>query len=252
MDTATFSSKDFSPYSKLVGDSWTNLPVEIDPPEHAKYRAFANPLFTPAAMAKLEDKIRKYAVEYVEGFRSRGECEFMSEFAFEFPIKVFLELMGLPLERAPEFLEWEVGLLHAPDLPTMAAATRSVVDFLRGELDKRRDNPPDDAFGFALRAQVEGRPLTDDELVGFTSNLFIGGHDTVSTNMGLQMLQLAQHTEDQRFLSENPDRIHTSNEDLMRAHASVTVFSTGQRGVTYKGGDMKGGDKGDKIPKRGQ
>src|SRR3546814_6098762 len=62
-----------SPYSKLVGDSWTNLPVEIDPPEHAKYRAFANPLFTPAAMAKLEDKIRKYAVEYVEGFRSRGE-----------------------------------------------------------------------------------------------------------------------------------------------------------------------------------
>src|SRR3546814_18273802 len=47
MDTATFSSKDFSPYSKLVGDSWTNLPVEIDPPEHAKYRAFANPLFTP-------------------------------------------------------------------------------------------------------------------------------------------------------------------------------------------------------------
>src|SRR3546814_2287238 len=114
MDTATFSSKDFSPYSKLVGDSWTNLPVEIGPPEHAKYRAFANPLFTPAAMAKLEDKIRKYAVEYVEGFRSRGECEFMSEFAFEFPIKVFLELMGLPLERAPEFLEWEVGLLHAP------------------------------------------------------------------------------------------------------------------------------------------
>src|SRR3546814_19537400 len=69
----------------------------LDPPEHAKYRAFANPLFTPAAMAKLEDKIRKYAVEYVEGFRSMGECEFMSEFAFEFPIKVFLELMGLPL-----------------------------------------------------------------------------------------------------------------------------------------------------------
>src|SRR3546814_8351343 len=66
---------------------------------------------------------------------------------------------------------------------SMAAATRSVVDFLRGELDKRRDNPPDDAFGFALRAQVEGRPLTDDELVGFTFNLFIGGLDTVSTNM---------------------------------------------------------------------
>ena len=42
-DTETFSSKDFSPFSKLVGAPWTNLPVEIDPPEHAKYGAFTNP-----------------------------------------------------------------------------------------------------------------------------------------------------------------------------------------------------------------
>src|SRR3546814_7726773 len=80
----------------------------------------------------------------------------------------------------------------------MAAATRSVVDFLRGELHKRRDNPPDYAFAFALRAQVEGRPLTDTDLIGFTFNLFIGGLDTVSTNMGLQMLHLSQHPEEDR------------------------------------------------------
>src|SRR3546814_2120471 len=98
----------------------------------------------------------------------------------------------------------------------MAAATRSVVDFLRGELDKRRDNPPDDAFGFALRAQVEGRPLTDDELVGFTFNLFIGGLDTVSTNMGLQMLHLAQRSEE-----------HTSElQSLMRISYADSCLKT--------------------------
>src|SRR3546814_19136426 len=114
-------------------------------------------------------------------------------------------------------------LLHAPVLPTMAAATRAVVDFLRGELDKRRDNPPDDAFGFALRAQVEGRPLTDDELVGFTFNLFIGGLDTVSTTMGLQMLHLAQHPEDQRFLRDHPARIPHATQELLHAYAPVTI-----------------------------
>ena len=49
----------------MIGDTWTNLPVEIDPPHHAKYRAFINPLFTPVAMTKLEGKIRQYAIEDV-------------------------------------------------------------------------------------------------------------------------------------------------------------------------------------------
>ena len=65
-DTETYSSKDFSPFSKMIGDTWTNLPVEIDPPHHAKYRAFINPLFTPVAMTKLEGKIRQYAIEFIE------------------------------------------------------------------------------------------------------------------------------------------------------------------------------------------
>ena len=78
-DTETFSSKDFSPFAKLIGETWTNLPAEIDPPDHAKYRAFVNPLFTPAAMAKLENKIRGYAVDYIEGFR---ESETLKEYSF--------------------------------------------------------------------------------------------------------------------------------------------------------------------------
>jgi len=244
LNTDSFTSRDFSPFSKLIGDTWTNLPVEFDPPEHQKYRMFANPLFAPAAMARLEDKIRQYAVEYIEAFKASGECEFMSQFAFEFPIKVFLELMGLPLERAPEFLEWETGLLHAPNLEVTADATRKVVAFLREEIDKRRDNPPDDAFGYALKARIDGgRPLNDDELVGFAFNLFIGGLDTVSTNMGLQVLHLAERHDHQAYLRENPDRIPHAIEELMRAYAPVTTFRTCTRDLEFKGISMRAGDK---------
>ncbi len=243
MDTDTFSSKDSSPYAKLIGETWTNLPVDIDPPAHRMYRSFANPFFTPAAMAKLEGKIRQYAIEYVEAFRAKGECEFMGEFAFEFPIKVFLELMGLPVERAPEFLEWETGLLHEPDIAKMTAATRIVVDFLRSEIDKRRDNPPDDLFGCALRGQVDGRPLNDDELVGFAFNLFIGGLDTVSTNTGLQVLHLAENLDHQRILRADPGRIPRAIEELMRAYAPVTTFRTCTRDTVFRGIQMMAGDK---------
>lgn len=242
-DTDTFSSKDFSPFSKLVGDTWTNLPVEIDPPEHAKYRAFINPLFTPAAMTKLEGRIRNYAVEYIEAFSDTGACEFMADFAFEFPIKVFLELMDFPLSNTKQFLEWEYGLLHEMDMCKIADATRNVVGFLREQIEDRRRNSRDDIISYALGVEVDGRKLNDDELVGFAFNLFIGGLDTVSTNMGNQFVHLARNPQDQQYLKEHPDRIPHAIDEMMRAYAAVTTFRTCTRETEFGGVKMMPGDK---------
>ena len=243
MDTDTFSSKDFSPFAKLVGESWTNLPVEIDPPDHAKYRAFINPLFTPKAMAKLEDKIRGYAVEYIESFQERGSCEFMADFAFEFPIKVFLELMDFPLSNTKQFLEWEYGLLHEMDMGKIADATRNVVGFLREQIEDRRKNPRDDIISYALNVEVDGRKLNEDELVGFTFNLFIGGLDTVSTNMGHQFLHLACNAQDQQLLKDDPKQIPHAIDEMMRAYAAVTTFRTCTKEIEFGGVKMMPGDK---------
>ncbi len=243
LDTDTFSSKDFSPFAKLIGETWTNTPVEIDPPEHAKYRKMANPLFTPKAVSALDEKIRLYAIEYIEAFRARGECEFMSEFAFEFPIKVFLELMDFPLEHTREFLEWEYDLLHVADMGKIAAATRNVVDFLREQIEDRRKTPRDDILSYALAVDVDGAKLNDDELVGFAFNLFIGGLDTVSTNMGLQFTHLARDHADQEFLRQNPDEIPHAIDELMRAYAAVTTFRTCTRETEFHGVKMMPGDK---------
>jgi cytochrome P450 len=242
-DTEHFSNKDFSPYPKLIGENWSSLPAETDPPMHALYRAFVNPVFTPKAMARLEQHIRDYAIGYIERFRATGACEFMTEFAFEFPIKVFLELMGLPDTRMAEFLEWETGLLHSMDLGVMANATRQVVDYLREEIDDRRRNPTDDLISYGVQAQIDGRALTEDELVGFTFNLFIGGLDTVSTNMGLQFVHLATHVDDQAFLRAHPERIADAVEEMMRAYAPVTTFRTCVKETQLKGITFMPGDK---------
>lgn len=242
-DSDTFSSRDFSPFAKLIGESWINTPVEIDPPEHAKYRKMANPLFTPKAVSALDEKIREYAVSYIEAFRKQGECEFMAQFAFEFPIKVFLELMDFPLEHTKEFLEWEYDLLHVADMGKIAAATRNVVTFLREQIEDRRKSPRDDIISYALAVDVEGAKLNDDELVGFSFNLFIGGLDTVSTNMGLQFVHLARHHEDQDFLRRNPEEISHAIDELMRAYAAVTTFRTCVKETDFHGVRMMPGDK---------
>jgi cytochrome P450 len=70
-----------------------------------------------------------------------GECEFVSEFAFEFPIRVFLELMGLPQEKMAQFLEWEHGLLRTGSLENVARSVKLVTEYLAAECEKRRRNP---------------------------------------------------------------------------------------------------------------
>jgi cytochrome P450 len=243
LDTEHFSSTDFSPFSKLIGADWINSPAELDPPAHGPFRQMVNPAFTPKAMAALEDKIRIYAAEYIDAFAAKGECEFMADFAFEFPIKVFMDLMGLPHDRVAEFMDWEMNLLHNHDLSKIAEATQKVVDYLAGEIEDRRQNPRDDLITFGVSNMIGDRPLTQDELIGFMFNLFIGGLDTVSTNMGLQFWHLATHAEDQAQLRANPSEIPHAIDELMRAYGAVTTFRTCKKETEIDGIRFMPGDK---------
>lgn len=243
LDTANFSNVAFSPYATSIGASWKLVPVEIDPPMHARYRLFINPAFSPNAIAKLLEEIRQTAREDVLALRDRGGCEFMADFAYHFPIKVFLKLMGLPLDMAAQFLSWEMDLLHNLDMERLAAATRAVSDYLRAEIADRRRNPREDLISYGVQAEVEGRKLSEDELIGFAFLLFVGGLDTVSANMGLHAAHLARHPEHQRFLRANPDRIPDAVDELMRAYPAVTTFRTCVNEVELKGVKMMPGDK---------
>jgi cytochrome P450 len=242
-DTDSFSNKDFAPFAQLVGENWNLLPAETDPPMHGPSRKWVNPLFTPKEMKKLDANIRQYAREYCEAIKAKGSCEFMSEFAFEFPIKVFLELMGWPQEMMAEFLEWEMGLLHTNDLAVIAESTRKVVDYLRGEIADRKANPRDDMLSYAVTTNIDGRAASDDELMGFAFNLFVGGMDTVSTNMAWQFWHLATHADDQNKLRANPEMIPDAIEEMMRAYPAVTTFRTCKKDVTINGVTFKEGDK---------
>lgn len=242
-DNVNFSNMGFAPFARLVGETWHNVPAEMDPPKHGRYRAMIFPLFTPKAVRSLEEKVLAYARHYIDRIKAKGECEFMSDFAFEFPIKVILDLIGLPQDMTKQFLEWETDLLHGKDLDQIAAATRKVVDYLRGEIAERKRNPRDDLITFGINAEVDGQRMTEDEVLGFAFNLFIGGLDTVSTNLGLQFWHLATHEADQDHLRRHPEAIPAAVEEMLRAYPAVTTFRTCVNEVEIAGVTMKPGDK---------
>src|SRR3546814_12513753 len=100
--------------------------------------------------------------------------------------------MGLPQAQVKQFLDWTGELLHAPDVETLLRATNDVIAYLKTVIEARKQNPRDDIVTYGVQAKIEGgRALTDDELLGFCFNLFVGGLDTVSTTLTLQFLHLA-------------------------------------------------------------
>ncbi len=88
------------------------IPLQIDPPDHAKYRRVLDPLFTPREMARREPQVSALVNEMIDAFAERGACDFHAEFAVPLPCTVFLQLLGLPLEDLDKFLEWKDGVIR--------------------------------------------------------------------------------------------------------------------------------------------
>lgn len=242
MDTEHFTVKGTSGFAQMIGQEWYSIPHESDPPLHSKYRMLLNPMFAPKHIARLEERMRGFARERLEQLRPLGKCDFVADFAFEFPIRVFLELMGMPQEDMATFLEWEHAILRSSEQEPVAAALAKIVDYLAAQCEDRRANPRDDLITLAVQGEIEGRKLSQDELIGFCFNLFVGGLDTVSTNMSNHFRHLAENPADQAFLRANPDWIGDAIDEMMRAYAAVTTIRLCTQDTVVDGVEIKAFD----------
>ena len=75
------------------------IPLQIDPPEHKKFRKLLDPIFAPRKMQAMDDEVSALVNNLIDGFIDRGEVDFAKEFSVPFPSEVFLTLLGLPLEE---------------------------------------------------------------------------------------------------------------------------------------------------------
>ncbi len=211
-------------FAQMIGEDWDIIPTELDPPVHTAYRQALNPLYAPSQMMKLDVKVRERARELIAKFKGKGECEFVQDFAILFPITIFLEMVGLPVERLAQFLEWENQLIRGTDHDARVASVRAVKELLMETIAQRRKNPGDDLISKTMTLEVDGRKWTDQEVFGHCFNLYLGGLDTVTANLSLQFRHLAENPQDQQAMRENqPSQNVVAVEELLRAYAAVST-----------------------------
>jgi cytochrome P450 len=204
------------------------IPLQIDPPEHAKYRRILDPLFTPREMARREPTITALVNEMIDRFADRGECDFHAEFAVPLPCTVFLQLLGLPIEDLETFLVWKDGIIrpegaHSPEQHAAAAApvAQQIYDYFEGAIEDHIANPRDDVLSALIGAEVEGRPLSREELLDICFLFLIAGLDTVTDSLDCFFVYLARHPQQRRLLVEQPDILPSAIEELLRWETPV-------------------------------
>ena len=240
-DAETFSSHR-SIFASALGESWPMIPLEIDPPRHALYRSLLNPLLSPKRVIAMEEAVRERAGILIDKILASGtSCDVMDAFAFPFAVNIFLRFLGLSDDRLEEFVTWANDLLHGDDEQRPRAA-RTIVEFIRSLAEERRREPVDDFMTFVVQAEIEGRPLDDQEVMGIGVLLFVAGLDTVAAAIGFDLRYLAEHPEDQELLRREPDRIVLAKEEMLRAFSTVQMIRVATRDVDFEGAPIKKGD----------
>lgn len=242
-DNEHFIKKGNAQFASMIGESWDVIPTELDPPKHTAFRRALEPVFSPRRMAELETKVSGRAEELISKFKKKGHVEFVKDFAVPFPVSIILDLLGLPQERMDEFMGWEHNLLHTSVFEDRKNAVATLKAFIYDEIAKREKNPTDDLISSTLNMEAEGRKWTREEVFGHIFNLFIGGLDTVTANLGHQFHHLATHLDDQRTLRENPAMVEQAVLELMRAYAAVTTMRICSKEITIHGVTIKPGDR---------
>lgn len=237
-----FTSTGVKVFSRLLGGNLVFFPVEVDPPEHSKYRAVLAPFFKPASAMAMKETIVQRVDEMLDVLIPQGGCEFVHDFGKSFPASIFLDLVGLPRERVDEFLGWAKTVTSASPAEEKREAMQKIGDYLMDEVKSRQETPRDDILSQIVNGQIDGRPVTVEEATGCAVVLFLGGLDTVANQLGWTFRWLAEDQEMQALLRSEPERISRANEELLRFFSAVFITRQATRDVEVAGVTIRAGD----------
>jgi cytochrome P450 len=240
-DTSRFSNRN------LRVPKWANAdpplkPLQLDPPEHTKYRALLMPAMSPKAVTVLAADARELAIRLIEGFKPSGRCEFVRDFAEHLPIAIFMAMVNLPAADRPMLLEIARGVVR-PDTPEQR--TEKLVELREygmAKLRTRRREPGTDLISDLGRASIDGRLLDDHELGGMLTLLLLAGLDTVASMLTYFAMFMARNPGHRRQLRENPGLVPNATEELLRRYGISVIGREVIADIDFAGVRLNEGD----------
>jgi len=231
-----------------------NIPADpsiigLDDPLHTERRRLVARRFTPRSVTHHEGPVRSVAAGLVEAVAADGHAEVVSQLAAPLPARMIGHLLGFADERWPELVHWSAttiamggGPRYATDEGIMAA-----VEFGQAAIElgnERRGCPVDDLMSVWSSAEVDGSPLSDDDLASDALLLLDGGAETTRTVIANGIDTFIAHPEQRELLRREPERMPIAVEELIRWTTPVlNMCRVATRDTEVEGVEIKAGQQ---------
>ena len=226
------------------------LMLNMDPPQHTRYRRLVSTGFTPRIIAGLEPHVREITRRIVDAVASRGECDFVTEISAQLPLAVIAEMLGVPDEDRHLLFEWSNRLIgfDDPEYNTSLqdgqnAATQMFV-YANQLAVERKAKPQNDLVSVLMAAEIDGERLTEGDFDGFFILLSVAGNETTRNLISGAILALIEHPEQRQRLIDDRSLMPLAVEEFLRWIAPVMYFRrTATRDTEVGGQKIRAGEK---------
>jgi cytochrome P450 len=220
--------------------------MHTDPPEHTTYRKIVSPGFRPSVMRRVEEDVRRRTTALLETVEPGVVTDFVPAVAVPLPLQVIAALLGIPEDDLDRFFEWsEASIPGSNDWPQekRRALMAEMQAYLLEAVRTRRDDPHEDVVSVVGQVEVDGRRLTDEELVMFLNQLLVAGNETTRNAMSGGLAALAEDPDQWRRLREDRSLVPTAVEEILRWTTPVIYFMrTATRDTEIRGVPIAAGD----------
>jgi cholest-4-en-3-one 26-monooxygenase len=228
--------------------------VSMDGREHTRLRRLISAGFTPRMVRRLDDQVRVWAASIIDRALERGSCDFVQEVAYQLPMNVIGDIVGIPIGDRPEVFALTRDFIRAGD-PELAMTPEEhlgvqvrMFEYAQELGRAKRIDPQDDVWTILSTVEIETEDgghtaLGELELDLFFMVLTVAGSETTRDAIAVGLLALLEHPDALDTLRREPDAIPAAVEEIIRWTSPVSYFArratrdTQVRGVPIAAGD---------------
>ena len=222
--------------------------IEFDPPQHTVLRKLVSRVFTIRTVAKMEDEIRAIFTRYLDRVVAAGSAELVADLTSPYPMDVISAVLGVPAAdrdnlrfNSDKIMIREDGVMSVP--PEAAEGMFGLVEYFMEDFPKRKAGEGSGLINDLMGYEVDGRALTDEELMGFCVLFVIAGHETTTKMVANVVELLSRHPEQKVALAADLDLVPGAIEEVLRFHNSTQyMHRTLTRDHEMYGQTMTAGD----------
>jgi hypothetical protein len=239
------SSTQFSVPHLDLGLPW--LPLQSDAPLHAQYRSVLQPFTARPKVLALEDTVRELARDLLEPLVEKRDFDGSADFAQPFAGQALCAALRFPRSFWNRFFGWNRDITLAfrtADVQVLGRVLADISSYVATEVASRGDQPGEDFMAALLATRVDGRELTQQEIVGYYLLLMSAGHNTSSDSLSHAIMHLSTHPEHRERLRAHPELLPNAVEEIVRFYSPLLALGRTVGKDTVLGGrELKTGDQ---------